>query len=342
LHLQVYRKSATPGSAMTLQNAPITLDTGNYSLSELEEAIAKKLYELVNFAEHRNACDELHTAVTLNFANKHGPGSSGGVAVNTKVNVSDVQVQPVTVTPDPTTGVQFKDALTITECQHLLTGNTYPIHASDSALGSTPNVLPPLSKGYLQGTDLTGVTKFGFKPVTLEADFENNRVRIQLGMGVSMTEVQQKASTLFTKVLGRTVTEPIGTFVDHDGDGEDAGHTPDVVPQIFKLFATSTQEAARIDKTRAVAFHCPSLASGTYGTSGSHGDSQLAVVPITVGIGSVQSWETFEPIRIPSHVAGGPVSVLSFYISNEEGETINTMGERFEAVMVVEYDVPVK
>eukprot|EP01046_Picozoa_sp_COSAG06_P077845 COSAG06_NODE_25546_length_634_cov_0.856075_1_plen_132_part_10 len=90
LHLQVYRKSATPGSAMTLQNAPITLDTGNYSLSELEEAIAKKLYELVNFAEHRNACDELHTAVTLNFANKHGPGSSGGVAVNTKVNVSDV------------------------------------------------------------------------------------------------------------------------------------------------------------------------------------------------------------------------------------------------------------
>ena len=66
------------------------------------------------------------------------------------------------------------------------------------------------------------------------------------------------------------------------------------------------------------------------------------LVPITVGIGSVQSWETFEPIRIPSHVAGGPVSVLSFYISNEEGETINTMGERFEAVMVVEYDVPVK
>eukprot|EP01047_Picozoa_sp_COSAG01_P095864 COSAG01_NODE_26482_length_712_cov_5.727569_1_plen_105_part_10 len=105
-----------------------------------------------------------------------------------------------------------------------------------------------------------------------------------------MTENQQKASTLFTKVLGRgTVTEPIGTLVDHDGDGEGEGHTPDVVPQIFKLFDTSTQEAARIDKTRAVAFHCPSLASGTYGTSGSHGDSQLAVVPITVGIGSVQS-----------------------------------------------------
>jgi hypothetical protein len=325
---------------MTLQSAPITLDTGNYSLSELEEAIAKKLYELpnVSFAAHKNACDELHAAVTLNFANKHAPGSSDGVAVNTKVSASDVRVQPVTVTPDPTKGVQFKDALTITECQHLLTGNTYPIHASDSALGSIPNVLPPLSKGYLQGANLTNEIRFGVKPVTLEADFENNRVRIQLGMGVSMTEVQQKASTLFTKVLGRgTVTEPI-TFVDHDGDSS----TDTVVTSIFKLFDTSTQEAARIDKTRAVAFHCPSLASGTYGTSGSHGDSQLAVVPITVGIGSVQSWETFEPIRIPSHVAGGPVSVLSFYISNEEGETINTMGERFEAVMVVEYDVPVK
>ena len=83
---------------------------GNYSLSELEEAIAKKLYELPNvtFAAHKNACDELHAAVTLNFANKHAPGSSDGVAVNTKVSASDVRVQPVTVTPDPTKGVQFK------------------------------------------------------------------------------------------------------------------------------------------------------------------------------------------------------------------------------------------
>ena len=92
LHLQVYQ-AASPGATMTLQSAPITLDTGNYSLSELEEAIAKKLYELPNvtFEHHKLACDELHAAVTLNFANKHAPGSSDGVAVNTKVSASDVR-----------------------------------------------------------------------------------------------------------------------------------------------------------------------------------------------------------------------------------------------------------
>ena len=41
---------------------------------------------------------------------------------------------------------------------------------------------------------------------------------------------------------------------------------------------------ARIDKTRAVSFHCPSLASGTYSTTGQMGGSQLAMVPITVGV----------------------------------------------------------
>eukprot|EP01047_Picozoa_sp_COSAG01_P081936 COSAG01_NODE_16544_length_1227_cov_9.898050_2_plen_173_part_00 len=117
---------------------------------------------------------------------------------------------------DAATGVQFQDALTITECQHLLTGNTFPI-AADAASGSAPNVLPPLSKAYLQGSDLTGTTMFGFKPVTLEADFEKNRVRIQLGLGVSMTAAQQTASTLFSKVLGVTSAEALST-VDHPED----------------------------------------------------------------------------------------------------------------------------
>jgi hypothetical protein len=83
LHLQVY-ETETAGGDMTLVSAPITLDIGNYSLPELEEAIAKKLYELVDFDKHKLACDELHTVgtrVVLDFADKHAPGSSGGVAV---------------------------------------------------------------------------------------------------------------------------------------------------------------------------------------------------------------------------------------------------------------------
>lgn len=171
---------------------------------------------------------------------------------------------------------------------------------------------------------------YGIKPITLGADFERNRVSCTFCDGIALFDTAFDKSTVFTKVLG---------FADAQMTGL-TSNPPDNDP--IRFVTTEARNSARIDKTRAVAFHCPSLASGTYGTSGKHGDSQLAVVPITVGIGSVQSWETFEPIRIPSHVAGGPISVLSFFISNEEGELINPLGERFEAVMVVEYDVPLK
>ena len=96
---------------------------------------------------------------------------------------------------------------------------------------------------------------------------------------------------------------------------------------------------ARIDKTRAVSFHCPSLASGTYSTQGQMGGSQLAMVPITVGVGEVQSWEASVPIKLPSSVAGSVRHKIHFFLSNEDGDTISTLGERFEAVMVLEYDV---
>jgi hypothetical protein len=334
LQLQIFQ-----GSDPTPTQVSIALDAGNYSLSELEVAIAEKLYAPgsgVTFAAHKSACTQLHSSVTLHFADKHALGSLNGVAVNTLISATDVQLQPVTVTPDAATGVQFKDALTIAECQHLLTGNTFPI-AADAASGSAPNVLPPLSKGYLQGSDLTGTTMLGFKPVTLEADFEKNRVRIQLGFGVSMTAAQQTASTLLSKVLGVTSAEALST-VDHDSDSSTAA----IPTPIFQLFDITQQDAASIDKTRGVAFHCPSLASGTYSTKGAHGDSQLALVPITVPVGAVQSWETFEPIRIPAPIAGTTRNELTFYITNEEGEPVNTLGERFEAVMVVEYDVPLK
>ena len=45
LHLQVYQ-AASPGATMTLQSAPITLDTGNYSLSELEAKAEERVHRL--------------------------------------------------------------------------------------------------------------------------------------------------------------------------------------------------------------------------------------------------------------------------------------------------------
>ena len=324
------RLQVLQGSSLTVTPATITLDKGLYTLPELEAAIMDKLYNGnsgVTFADHKAAVIQLQGSA-CDFNDKYASGTVAGHATNLQVKgagiLADVKLQPVLDT-DSATGVASKNALTIAECQQFFTTTSI----TGSALPAAGKVLPPLDKAYVQGDALSDEVLFGFKAVTLEADTRRNRVRIQLGVGVFMESDDLKLSPLFRQLLGVT---DVGSVV--------AG-TADDTP-VFQLFDIDKQSAARIDKTRAVAFHCPSLGSGTYGTGGKHGDSQLAVVPITVGIGEVQSWETFEPIRIPAHVAGGPISVLTFYISNEEGELIDTMGERFEAVMVVEYDVPLK
>jgi hypothetical protein len=86
-------------------------------------------------------------------------------------------------------------------------------------------------------------------------------------------------------------------------------------------------------------FTSVTLISLSHSTTGQMGGSQLAMVPITVGVGEVQSWEASVPIKLPSSVAGSVRRKIHFFLSNEDGDTISTLGERFEAVMVLEYDV---
>ena len=318
----------------------ISIPTGNYTLSQLEVAINTQLYSVESGSYAQYAA-----GITANF-----PPADSGLAAGRAFDVSqavervnlasqavelEVQVrkdisvdlddnsilsarlEPVSPLGLSEHGLSYADALTASEIQALV----------------NDGVLPPLAKGVMPSGDLGAVDDdgdvkpitFGFKAVSLDPDFSTNRVAITLGPGVEIDQSDNALNTLMYKVLGRSIE---ATFSERTSNSA------------FTFDFLTGDKAARIDKTRAVAFHCPSLASGTFGTDGSHGDSQLAVVPITVDIGAVQSWETFEPIRIPSHVAGGPVSTLCFYISNEEGEEINTLGERFEAVMVVEYDVP--
>ena len=108
-------------------------------------------------------------------------------------------------------------------------------------------------------------------------------------------QIDLSQSTLFTKLLGFSASDAL---------------TAATAPTVAHGYASGP---ARIDKTRAVSFHCPSLASGTYSTSGQMGGSQLAMVPITVGVGEVQSWEVSVPIQIPISVAGSVRHKLHFF-----------------------------
>ena len=94
--------------------------------------------------------------------------------------------------------------------------------------------------------------------------------------------------------------------------------------------------AAKIDSARAVAFHCPTLSAGAYSTSGVKGGSTLGVVPIDVAPGEVLSWEASIPIYLPCRASGGIVDRLHFFLTNEDGDPIDLLGDRYSAVVVVD------
>ena len=58
---------------------------------------------------------------------------------------------------------------------------------------------------------------------------------------------------------------------------------------------------------------------------------------ITSKLGETQNWEANIPIRVPCRAVGSSVGSLDFYLANEDGLPVNLMGDRFEAVVVLEY-----
>ena len=165
--------------------------------------------------------------------------------------------------------------------------------------------------------DVTGrfpSNKFYLKPITIAPDLIANRV-VCVAALPSLTVA--KDSTLFTSLLGYSAAQ-----INAWSGG-----------------LVTAASAARVDKTRSVAFHVPSLATGTYGTGGALGGSQLALVPITAALGETQNWEVSVPIEVPCRAAGSTIGHIDFYLANEDGLPINLLQDRFEGVVVVKWKI---
>jgi len=165
--------------------------------------------------------------------------------------------------------------------------------------------------------DVTGrfpSNKFYLKPITIAPDLISNRV-VCVAALPSLTVA--KDSTLFTSLLGYSAAQ-----INAWSGG-----------------LVTAASAARVDKTRSVAFHVPSLATGTYGTGGALGGSQLALVPITAKLGETQNWEVSVPIEVPCRAAGSTIGHIDFYLANEDGLPINLLQDRFEGVVVVKWKI---
>ena len=152
------------------------------------------------------------------------------------------------------------------------------------------------------------------KLVSLSADVPTNRVTLRTAGSLQITN---DGGLMMTTLLG-FAPEQLGTPTE----------------------ATETivaANAAKIDKNRAVVFHCPSLGGGSYSTAGRRGGSALQMVPINVPLGAVQVWETSNPIRVECGISGSTLAELRCYLTTEDGDPIELLGDRWEAVLVLEY-----
>ena len=145
--------------------------------------------------------------------------------------------------------------------------------------------------------------------VTLEPDDSINRVRIYTHDGIEVLP----DSTLMTGFLGF---------------GAD---------QTGALQGVRATGPARVDRARAVAFHCPSIVSGVYSSSGRLGGSQLALVPIEAEIGRPQVYTASVPIKLRARTAGSKLQRVIFFLSSEDGDPIDLQDERFDATVVIEW-----
>ena len=107
---------------------------------------------------------------------------------------------------------------------------------------------------------------------------------------------------------------------------------PSEGPKLLKA-----QNAAKIDRTRAILFHCPTIAAGSYSTAGKRGGSAIGMVPIDAGVGDTQSWECSVPVMVPARIAGTSVSSITVFLSNEDGDKLQLMGDRWSAQLILSF-----
>jgi hypothetical protein len=305
-------------------NTSVTLKIpkGNYTLSDLEVAIAKEL---------------LKTKIT---PIPDGTDGSRG----SKANPNDIWNQMQFYAHS---GLAFGS-------DDPVKGVANPNIPSQFSPGTeVVNTTPPVTFNELfermKGDPIDGDYKDRYvKPVTFRANPQTNRLQvIILGPGEFRT-----GSTLATKVLGfdesqlateekhwqtilsndHVATNVAGALTfDRGWDGK-ADSTSE-----FKQDKRDKQKPQRLDASRVVNFHLPGLVKGSYDRNGEKGNGRVATVPITVAPGAVEQWQVATPLYMPCDVAGAYINSIVWFITNEEGVTIDLQGGRMSATVIVRW-----
>ena len=189
------------------------------------------------------------------------------------------------------------------------------------------------------------------KPITLRNNPQTNRIEVIIaGPGEFRT-----GSTLATKVLGFDESQ-LATDTKH-WQSVSANNAEGAVPFIeagaltfdrgwdgkkestsqFQQDKRDKQKPQRLDSSRVINFHLPGLVKGSYDRNGEKGNGRVATVPITVAPGAVEQWQVSTPLYMPCDVAGAYINSIVWFITNEEGATIDLQGGRMSATVIVRW-----
>ena len=171
------------------------------------------------------------------------------------------------------------------------------------------------------------------RPIAMQPD--NRTGLLETATGSPLLKIDS-SSTLFTEALGYTATDMIkqNPFTHLS--------SPKVTGEPATNRAMDASKGGRLLRTTSVAFHCPSLVSSSYNQHGELAGAVMANVPITVPSNNVQAWQAMYDTSIPCSLHGGNVDTIDFYLTNQDGDNVDMMGNDWLATVRLSWDQPSK
>ena len=93
------------------------------------------------------------------------------------------------------------------------------------------------------------------------------------------------------------------------------------------------------DKVRALQIACPGLATGVH-VNDEVGSATIARFPINTSPGGLIQFDPINPIKSSRDLSGTSLSTFRVELLDQLGQPVDTRGESFNAVIIIEYDLP--
>ena len=93
------------------------------------------------------------------------------------------------------------------------------------------------------------------------------------------------------------------------------------------------------DKVRALQIACPGLATGVH-VNDEVGSATIARFPINTSPGGLIQFDPINPIKSSRDLSGTSLSTFRVELLDQLGQPVDTRGESYNAVIIIEYDLP--